>query len=237
MGSSEKKSFDYDVLETVRDKKEPIKDLKNEYKVDREDIKTVKSKKEALFLRDISQKDRVEIAEDYMKTDNIDNEVLTVDRLETIAHKKDHLKESSLYKSKDLDNHNNIQNTNANNASSNNDSSNSAGDSESFENYSRNETLETKNSSYNQKNSFTFKLNDLIVNAALKNNHLTLTLNSGGYILFTNGLEGEIRTILKESGFRNFNIQIRDKEKKVVINSYENTSIERKARSKIDVLA
>ncbi|WP_187647000.1 hypothetical protein [Nitrosophilus labii] len=237
--NSEKKSFDYDVFDTLSNKKDSLKNIKNEYKVDKIDIKTAKNRKDTAFIRDVSEKntkkDRADILENIET--NIDNEVLTINSYDQMLQKKDRFKESSLYKNRDLDSYNNIQNTNANNTSSSNDFSNSGGDSESFENYSRNETLEMKNSSYNQKNSFTFKMNDVIVNAALKNNHLTLTLNSGGYILFTNGLEGEIRTILKESGFRNFNIQIRDKEKKVYITSYQNTSIERKARSKIDVMA
>ena len=107
-----------------------------------------------------------------------------------------------------------------------------------FTNFSKNQednpNKEIKNLN---KNSFNFKLNDIMINAVIKNQHLSLKLAMNNSILMINGMENEIKNILKESGFKNFSLVIKDREKRVYIESKNLEKSTKRDQSKIDVLA
>ena len=105
--------------------------------------------------------------------------------------------------------------------------------SNSYTNQSSNFNLQNETK---QKNSFFFKVNDVIINATMKNHFLTLSLQSTGSLLLTSGLESEIKSILNSSGFKNFNLTIKDREKKIYIDSSKNIN-QKSEKSKIYVLA
>jgi len=67
------------------------------------------------------------------------------------------------------------------------------------------------------KNSFNLnlKLNDLNIRANLRNQVLNLVINSNSYLFTNSALTNEIKTILMENGFKNFNLTIKEKGKKV----------------------
>ncbi|WP_200763809.1 hypothetical protein [Nitrosophilus alvini] len=82
-----------------------------------------------------------------------------------------------------------------------------------------------------------FKYQDVTINAVIKNQHLNLSLNANGTILMQNaGLEKEIQMILKESGFKNFTVSLREKNRKVYEQTIEYKTAKRD-KSRIDVLA
>ncbi len=67
------------------------------------------------------------------------------------------------------------------------------------------------------KNSFNLnlRLNDLNIKANLRNKVLNLVINSNSSIFTNSNLTNEIRTILMENGFKNFNLTIKEKGKRI----------------------
>ncbi len=89
----------------------------------------------------------------------------------------------------------------------------------------------------NGKNSFTFRLNDTVINATIKNQHLNLVLSAHSTV-FTPSLEREIQTILRDSGFKTFSLTLRDREKRVYLNYDETRTTSKRAhQSRINVMA
>ncbi len=106
-------------------------------------------------------------------------------------------------------NANSLKNENQNSNTDQNSENNSA---ESFESFQ--EKLEEGNKT---KSNFTLnlKLNDLNIKANLRNQVLNLVINSNSFMFTNSALTNEIRTILLENGFKNFNLTIKEKGKKI----------------------
>ncbi|WP_281951168.1 hypothetical protein [Nitrosophilus kaiyonis] len=206
--------------------------------------KTINRNLKEDFKKEIS-KINIQKTEKYKNIDETkydlinDERVVNYNNIETVKDKKNIQKEiKEDIEIEVLNSDNNIEELNKNTHNNNNFSSNEHNEQNANDLQNFKDQFDEKNfKDINNKNSFSFRLNDLIVNATIKSRFLTLNLSTNNSILLVNGLENEIRNILKESGYKNFNLVIKDKEKRVYIDSSKNLVKNKRVQSKIDVLA
>ena len=185
---------------------------------------------------EIFSKELKKVKDDFNRSDikSLEKESITfLDNHSSKLHIKEVVSKEESFSKKSFENFTTTQNTNSFNQSPSNETQSNS-QKGSFENFTHKENSEIKNNQPNIKNSFTFKIDDMIINATLKNKFLTISLNSNNPILITGALESEIRSILKEHGFKNFNLTIKDREKKLYLNSSVD-GYEKRVRSKVDV--
>ncbi len=107
--------------------------------------------------------------------------------------------------------------------------------------FHQNETPDNQFEQHLNKNNYNLnlKMNNISLNINLRNQILNMVINLNNNLLSNNSdLNNEIKSILTESGFKNFNIVIRDKNKKAVISSekiYTSTAKTRIKEREIDV--
>ena len=188
------------------------------------------------YIEIYSSKEFKKVKDDFNRSDikSLEKESITfLDNHSSKLHIKEVVSKEESFSKKSFENFTTTQNTNSFNQSPSNETQSNS-QKGSFENFTHKENSEIKNNQPNIKNSFTFKIDDMIINATLKNKFLTISLNSNNPILITGALESEIRSILKEHGFKNFNLTIKDREKKLYLNSSVD-GYEKRVRSKVDV--
>ena len=118
--------------------------------------------------------------------------------------------------------------SNIQNITSNSFQNNSSSPENHNQNDSYTESYEPHQEKFNEdnrlKNNFNLnlKIDELNIKANLRNQVLNLVINSNSYMFTGSTLTNEIRTILLENGFKNFNLTIKEKGKKI----FEESSVE-----------
>ncbi len=87
-----------------------------------------------------------------------------------------------------------------------------------------------------QKNSFTFRLNNAVITATVRNEELKMRMVAPD-ILLGNDIEEEIREVLQRSGYKKAQMSIKDKEKKIKLTTYGNYGASFGKQSSINVMA
>ncbi|GAB6072311.1 hypothetical protein JCM14244_06880 [Venenivibrio stagnispumantis] len=107
---------------------------------------------------------------------------------------------------------------------------NNISDSSSYNSNNQNQQNHTDLENNNNNNYLVkFEMENININASLKNQVVNLYIGLND-IAISDALSNQIRNILIENGFDRFNIVIKDKDKKTVINSYKQNFVEKDER-------
>jgi len=127
-------------------------------------------------------------------------------------------------------NSSNIDNIGANSYLYNYQNINNPSDSGSYNSNNQNQQNHTDLENNNNSNYLVkFEMENININASLKNQVVNLYIGLND-IAISDALSNQIRNILIENGFDRFNIVIKDKDKKTVINSYKQNFVEKDER-------